>query len=123
MTTRQKEVLEFIVQHHATFKICPTTREIQARFGFASQTAAMSHVKAIMRNGCTLISKTASGRLVYHEPSELIPWNDVKPLIDELKEWQAMAEAGPDEATERALNDFFSKYPHLKECTPQTQPK
>lgn len=114
LTVRQQQVLDFIVEHHAAFKICPTTREIQQRFSFASQTAAMSHVNALLRKRCPLISKTASGRLVYHDLRERIPWEDVKPLIDELKEWQAMAEAGPDEATECALETFFEKYPHLK---------
>jgi len=114
MTTRQKDILDFIVQHHAAFKICPTTREIQQRFGFASQNAAISHVKALMRNGAP-ISKTASGRLVYHDPVESIPWPDVYPLIDQMR--FAMR------PKHEVLNEFFAKYPHLKECTPQTQPK
>lgn len=102
LTERQQEVLDFIVEHHATFRICPTTREIQARFGFASQTAAMNHLKALIRNGAP-ISKTASRRLVYHDPSERIPWEDVAPFIS------IVSVRNP-----KLVETFFSKYPHLR---------
>lgn len=107
MTDRQREVLAFIVEHHAAFKICPTSREIAERFGFR-QTAAVLHINALIKNGAP-ISKTTSGRLVYHDPSERIPWEDLKPMFDELKERKCLYRV------DATVTQFFEKYPHLKE--------
>lgn len=51
LTTRQQEVLEFIEQSQASRGVIPSTREIQEHFGFASQTAAVNHLKALQRKG------------------------------------------------------------------------
>ncbi|MFM1558911.1 MAG: transcriptional repressor LexA [Roseibacillus sp.] len=51
LTDRQQELLEFLHQSHHEMGIMPSTREIQAHFGFASQTAAMSHLRALERKG------------------------------------------------------------------------
>jgi repressor LexA len=47
LTTRQKEVLDFIRQEQSRTGYSPTSREIQAHFGFGSQTAAMNHLRAL----------------------------------------------------------------------------
>ena len=47
ITKRQQELLDFLKQHHHENGVMPSTREIQAHFGFASQTAAMSHLRAL----------------------------------------------------------------------------
>lgn len=49
LTKRQQELLSFLKGYLAEHKIMPTTREIQEHFGFASQTAAMGHLKALER--------------------------------------------------------------------------
>ena len=51
LTHRQKEVLNFIEHAQATDGIVPSTREIQEHFGFASQTAAMNHLRALEKKG------------------------------------------------------------------------
>lgn len=51
LTDRQQELLDFLHQSHHEMGVMPSTREIQAHFGFASQTAAMSHLRALERKG------------------------------------------------------------------------
>ncbi len=49
LTERQQEILDYLVQHQRETGITPSTREIQQHFGFASQTAVMSHLRALER--------------------------------------------------------------------------
>jgi repressor LexA len=51
LTTRQQEVLDFIRQQQQQTGFPPSSREIQAYFGFQSQTAAMNHLRALERKG------------------------------------------------------------------------
>lgn len=51
LTRRQQQVLDFIANSQARSGIVPSTREIQQHFGFASQTAAMNHLRALERKG------------------------------------------------------------------------
>ncbi|HEV7404885.1 MAG TPA: transcriptional repressor LexA [Chthoniobacteraceae bacterium] len=57
LTDRQQQVLDYISQSQAHTGVIPSTREIQEYFGFASQTAAMNHLKALERKG--VISRRA----------------------------------------------------------------
>lgn len=51
LTNRQKEILAYLKQSQRQTGIMPSTRELQHYFGFASQTAAMSHLRALERKG------------------------------------------------------------------------
>ena len=51
LTVRQRAVLAFVREHQRLRGHPPTTREIQAHFGFASQTAAVDHLRALERKG------------------------------------------------------------------------
>ncbi|MGJ8635097.1 MAG: transcriptional repressor LexA [Luteolibacter sp.] len=51
LTTRQAEILDYLRTSSRTTGLMPSTREIQHFFGFASQTAAMSHLRALERKG------------------------------------------------------------------------
>jgi repressor LexA len=51
LTARQQEVLDYLQSQHRRSGIMPSTREIQEHFGFASQTAAVSHLRALERKG------------------------------------------------------------------------
>jgi repressor LexA len=51
LTQRQNEILEYLRRSQRTTGLMPSTREIQHYFGFASQTAAMSHLRALERKG------------------------------------------------------------------------
>lgn len=51
LTIRQQEILDYLRTSQRTTGVMPSTREIQHYFGFASQTAAMSHLRALERKG------------------------------------------------------------------------
>jgi repressor LexA len=51
LTQRQREILEYLRLSQRETGIMPSTREIQHYFRFASQTAAMSHLRALERKG------------------------------------------------------------------------
>jgi repressor LexA len=51
LTERQSQLLAFLRDHQREHGVMPSTREIQRHFGFASQTAAMSHLRALEKKG------------------------------------------------------------------------
>jgi repressor LexA len=51
LTKRQQEIVEYLRKSQRQTGIMPSTREIQHYFRFASQTAAMSHLRALERKG------------------------------------------------------------------------
>ncbi|MFT5466941.1 MAG: repressor LexA [Verrucomicrobiales bacterium] len=51
LTQRQQELVDFLRSYHRETGIMPSTREIQNHFGFSSQTAAVSHLKALEKKG------------------------------------------------------------------------
>lgn len=51
LTPRQREVLDYVRRQRSRTGRMPSTREIQRHFGFASQTAAVNHLKALERKG------------------------------------------------------------------------
>ena len=51
LTQRQQEILDYLRLSQRQTGIMPSTREIQHFFKFASQTAAMSHLRALERKG------------------------------------------------------------------------
>jgi repressor LexA len=75
LTERQQEVLSFIQEEHARYGVPPSTREIQRHFEFASQTAALNHLRALERKGAiqrrrgkaravSVVSELPRGRIV-----------------------------------------------------------
>ncbi len=51
LTNRQRQVLEFMEEAIEKIGVMPSTREIQEHFGFASQTAAVNHLRALEKKG------------------------------------------------------------------------
>src|SRR3954470_1624031 len=51
LTSRQKNVLDFIQREQREKGVTPSTREIQSHFGFASQTSVMQYIAALERKG------------------------------------------------------------------------
>ena len=51
LTARQREMLEFLRRYQREHGVMPSTRDIQKAFGFSSQTAAMSHLRALEKKG------------------------------------------------------------------------
>ena len=51
LTRSQRQILDFIDRQQRQTGITPSTYEIQEHFGFASQTAAVNHLRALERKG------------------------------------------------------------------------
>jgi len=51
MTERQIQMLDYLRSYQRENGVMPSTRDIQKHFGFASQTAAMSHLRALEKKG------------------------------------------------------------------------
>jgi repressor LexA len=51
LTDRQSQLLDFLRRYQRQHGVMPSTRDIQRHFGFASQTAAMGHLRALERKG------------------------------------------------------------------------
>lgn len=51
LTRRQQDIVDYLRDYQHKTGVMPSTREIQHYFGFASQTAAMSHLRALERKG------------------------------------------------------------------------
>jgi repressor LexA len=51
LTSRQREVLDYVRQIELQRGSGPTTREVQQHFGFKSQTAAVDHIRTLERKG------------------------------------------------------------------------
>lgn len=51
MTKRQEEILEYIRSYQEKERIPPSSRLVQRRFGFASQTTAVRHLRALAAKG------------------------------------------------------------------------
>lgn len=70
LTTRQQELLDFLRAVHHSTGLMPSTREIQSHFGFASQTAAVTHLRALERKG--VIQRLAGKARAVIFPEELV---------------------------------------------------
>lgn len=51
LTDRQRQMIDFLRDFQRKHGVMPSTREIQRHFGFSSQTAAMSHLRALEKKG------------------------------------------------------------------------
>ncbi|MGC6465255.1 MAG: transcriptional repressor LexA [Akkermansiaceae bacterium] len=70
LTKRQQELLDFLKLSQSENGLMPSTREIQAHFGFASQTAAMSHLRALERKGVIVRLPGKARAVVFPEDLE-----------------------------------------------------
>jgi repressor LexA len=69
LTERQKELYDFLRDYSRETGIMPSTREIQKHFGFLSQTAAVSHLRALEKKG--VIQRLAGKARAVVFPEEL----------------------------------------------------
>lgn len=70
LTKRQQEILDYLRDWHHKTGVMPSTREIQHYFGFASQTAAMSHLRALERKGAIMRLPGKARAVVFPEELE-----------------------------------------------------
>lgn len=78
LTDRQQELIDYLKDEHAKTGIMPSTREIQEHFGFASQTAAVSHLRALERKGVLRRLPNKARALVLVEEGGL----EREPIVD-----------------------------------------
>jgi repressor LexA len=69
LTKRQQQVYDYLKDYHQSTGLMPSTREIQRHFDFASQTAAVSHLRALEKKG--VIQKHAGKARALVLPEEL----------------------------------------------------
>ena len=69
LTKRQQQVYDYLKDYHQKTGLMPSTREIQRHFDFASQTAAVSHLRALEKKG--VIQKHAGKARALVLPEEL----------------------------------------------------
>lgn len=77
ITERQQELLQFLESTQRRTGFMPSTREIQEHFGFASQTAAVSHLRALERKGLIRRAPGKARALVLETTPEREPLIDV----------------------------------------------
>ncbi|MDA9922151.1 transcriptional repressor LexA [Verrucomicrobiales bacterium] len=77
LTARQQEILDFLHAEHRRSGIMPSTREIQEHFGFASQTAAVSHLRALEKKGVIIKKDRKARSLMFADAAEREPIADV----------------------------------------------
>ena len=94
LTTRQQELLDFLKITQSQTGVMPSTREIQAHFGFASQTAAMSHLRALEKKGVIVRLAGKARAVIFPEELEREEIVDI-PLYGSIA--AGMAEATVEE--------------------------
>ncbi len=94
LTNRQKELLDFLKSEFSNTGIMPSTREIQAHFGFKSQTAAMGHLRALEKKG--VIQRLAGKARAVIFPESL----DREEIVD-IPLYGSIAAGYADDATEQ----------------------
>lgn len=77
LTDRQQEILDYLHAEHRRTGIMPSTREIQKHFGFASQTAAVSHLRALERKGAIVKEERKARSLMFADAADREPIMDV----------------------------------------------
>jgi repressor LexA len=83
LTARQQEVLDFIRRQLELTGFSPSSREIQAHFGFQSQTAAMNHLRALERKG--VIDRTpGKARSAVDRNFRLLPRLRTIPMLGQI---------------------------------------
>ena len=83
LTARQQEVLDFIRRQLELTGFSPSSREIQAHFGFQSQTAAMNHLRALERKG--VINRTpGKARSAVDRNFRLLPRLRAIPILGQI---------------------------------------
>lgn len=65
LTATQQVILDYLRRFHAEYDHLPSTREIQQHFHYSSQTAAMTHLRALCQHGALENVSTCTGRRLY----------------------------------------------------------
>jgi repressor LexA len=111
LTPRQQQVLDFIERQQREKGLPPTTREIQAHFGFRSQTAAMNHLRVLAKKGA-IEKSPGKARAAVVPQAGRAPWQRSIPLLGLIPAGLAVeAAAEADNALELDLRLFGQESP------------
>lgn len=83
LTERQEEILAYLRRTQRETGVMPSTRELQAHFGFASQTAAMGHLRALERKGAIQRLPNKARAVIFPEELERGPIVDI-PIFGQI---------------------------------------
>lgn len=100
LTQRQSEIVDYLKKAHRATGLMPSTREMQHYFGFASQTAAMSHLRSLEKKGIIQ-------RLPGKARAVIFPDDLERNEISKIPIYGAIA-AGFAEAQEQQLDAYLS---------------
>lgn len=70
LTKRQQQLVDFLKEEQRVTGVMPSTRDIQKHFGFASQTAAVSHLRALEKKGVIVRQKGKARAVAFPEDLE-----------------------------------------------------
>lgn len=84
LTEKQRAVLDYVNSFFSEAGFPPTTREIQARFGFRSQTASVNYLKILRSKGC-LSWVSGKSRTIVIKKAVAVGANDSNELCGGLK--------------------------------------
>lgn len=70
LTDKQQQVLDYLREYQREYGLMPSTRDIQTYFGFASQTAAVSHLRALEKKGAIQRHAKKARAVVFPEDLE-----------------------------------------------------
>jgi repressor LexA len=70
LTEKQQLVLDYLREYQREYGVMPSTRDIQHHFGFASQTAAVSHLRALEKKGAIQRHAKKARAVVFPEDLE-----------------------------------------------------
>ena len=119
LTSRQKEILEYLHKSSRTTGLMPSTRELQHYFGFASQTAAMSHLRALEKKGVIqrvpgkARAESLQRQLAPHHKDVSIRHRDANPKGGHAEAWRVLVgrEHSPA-AAQSVLERLRDKFPN-----------
>lgn len=70
LTETQKRVFNYLHEFKGLFDYMPTTRDIQQKFSFKSQTGAVNHLKALVSKGYIIRPSRKARAIVLLKPVE-----------------------------------------------------
>ena len=96
LTERQQQILEYLRSYQRENGVMPSSREIQQHFRFGSQTAAMSHLRALEKRGAIRRLPNKARAVSFPEDINRDEWVDI-PLYGSIAAGYAeMQQQEPD---------------------------
>lgn len=95
LTPRQKEILQFIRDHHSKEGFWPSIRDVQAHFGFKSTNGVFGHLRALERKRA-LVRSHGQARAFRVVGMQEAPKKSAREAVVELPVYGSIAAGYPD---------------------------